>query len=144
MATTLAPSLSLLFSLLADRPQAGAAASQTIHDGFKWANVRRAQEAFQIKDKAFARIIGVSDRTLTRTKRDKASLDPVASDRLYRALRVLKMAVDLFEDVPPAVRWLQRPQPGLGGKVPMDMLDTDPGSRAVETLLGQLEYGVLP
>lgn len=148
MAKPLAPSLKPLFSLVEDRPQTGAAVAADavthIRDGFKWVEAKRCQETFQIKDKVFARIIGISDRTLTRTKREKASLDPVASDRLYRMLRVLKLAVTVFEDLPRAIRWLQREQPGLAGKVPLSLLDTDPGTNAVETLLTQLEYGVLP
>ncbi len=148
MAKPRAPSLSPLFSLVADKPHASAAVTSDvvarIRGGFMWVEVKRCQETFQIKDKVFARIIGISDRTLTRTKRDKVSLDPVASDRLYRMLRVLKLAVTAFEDVPRAVRWLQREQPGLAGQVPLSLLDTDPGTLAVETLLTQLEYGVLP
>ena len=92
----------------------------------------------------FAKIIGISDRTLTRTRRNKATLDPIASDRLYRTAKVLGLAVDVFEDLPGAVRWLQREQSGLDGKVPLTLLDTEPGTQAVETLLNQLEYGVLP
>lgn len=115
-----------------------------IREGFRWADVQRYQESFQIKDKMFAKIIGISDRTLTRTRRNKATLDPIASDRLYRTAKVLGLAVDVFEDLPGAVRWLQREQSGLDGKVPLTLLDTEPGTQAVETLLNQLEYGVLP
>lgn len=148
MAKQPGPSLKPLFSLVEDKPQASVAVTSDvvahIRGGFKWVEAKRCQETFQIKDKVFARIIGISDRTLTRTKRDKAILDPVASDRLYRMLRVLKLAVTVFEDLPRAIRWLQREQPGLAGKVPLSLLDTDPGTEAVEALLTQLEYGVLP
>lgn len=146
MATTRHSRSRPLFSVVADRAQTGAVDDAVIHirKGFKWIEVKRYQEALNIKDKAFARIIGVSDRTLTRTKRDKISLDSVASDRLYRMLRVLKLAATVFEDLPRAIQWLQREQPGLNGKVPLSLLDTDPGTQAVEALLRQLEYGVLP
>ena len=40
--------------------------------------------------------------------------------------------------------WLRRPQPGLAGGIPLDLLDTEPGSRAVARLLTQIEHGVLP
>jgi putative toxin-antitoxin system antitoxin component (TIGR02293 family) len=114
-----------------------------IREGYPWAEVHRYQQSFQITDKAFARLIGVSDRTLTRTRKTKGSLDPVASDRFYRTAKVLKLAVDVFENLPRAVSWLQREQPGLEGNAPFSLLDTGPGAQAVETLLNQLEYGVL-
>ncbi len=137
-----------LYSLVGEGSNQGTAASSVVIDrireGFQWPEVQRYQESFQIKDKMFARIIGVSDRTLTRTRRNKAALDPIASDRLYRTAKVLSFAVDVFEDLPRAVRWLQREQPGLDGKAPLALLDTEPGTHEVKTLLTQLEYGVLP
>lgn len=137
-----------LFSLVGEAPEGGALATSDavghIRGGFRWAEVHRYQESFQITDKVFAKIIGVSDRTLTRTRRNKAALDPVASDRFYRTAKVLRLAAGVFEDLERAVSWLQREQPGLDGKIPLTLLDTEPGTHAVETLLTQLEYGVLP
>ena len=141
------PRVPLTHSLVRDRPEGAIAASKAIDQirgGYRWGTVHGYQEAFQIKDKLFAKIIGISDRTLTRTKKTGAALDAVASDRMYRAAKVLELAVDVFEDVPRAVSWLSREQPGLDGKVPLALLDTGPGTQAVETLLTQLEYGVLP
>jgi putative toxin-antitoxin system antitoxin component (TIGR02293 family) len=115
-----------------------------IREGYPWAEVHRYQQSFQITDKVFARLIGVSDRTLTRTRKTRAALDPVASDRFYRTAKVLKLAVDVFENLPRAVSWLQREQPGLEGNAPFSLLDTGPGAQAVATLLTQLEYDVLP
>ncbi|MBI2386966.1 MAG: DUF2384 domain-containing protein [Elusimicrobia bacterium] len=135
-------------SVIGEAPEKGAHATadavDRIRGGFRWADVSLYQESFRIKDKMFARIIGVSDRTLTRTRRNKAFLDPVASDRFYRTAKVLRLAADVFEDLERAVSWLQREQPGLGGQIPLTLLDTEPGTHAVETLLTQLEYGVLP
>jgi len=137
-----------LYSFVGEAPERGAVtaadAIDHIRGGFRWEEVRRYQESFQIKDRQFAKILGVSDRTLTRTRRKKAPLDSIASDRFYRTAKVLGLAAGVFEGVPRAVRWLQREQPGLGGKVPLSLLDTEPGVHAVETLLTQLEHGVLP
>jgi putative toxin-antitoxin system antitoxin component (TIGR02293 family) len=136
------------FSLVGETSAAGASvmssAIDQIRSGYHWSTVHRYQTAFQLTDKAFSRLIGVSDRTLTRIKRTRGPLDPVASDRLYRAAKVLELAVDVIESVPGAVSWLSRAQLGLGGQVPMALLDTEPGAKAVETLLLQIEYGILP
>lgn len=136
------------YFFLLGEPTSGSTTSGKVIDcirkGYSWTIVHRCQKDFGIKDDALAQIIGVSGRTLTRTKKAGAVLDPIASDRFYRAVKVFRLAMKVFENRESAVRWLQREQPGLGGKIPMTLLDTEPGTHAVETLLGQLEYGVLP
>ena len=41
-----------------------------------------------------------------------------------------------------AVEWLRTQNRALGGKLPMDRLDTDLGAREVEDILGRIAYGV--
>jgi putative toxin-antitoxin system antitoxin component (TIGR02293 family) len=38
--------------------------------------------------------------------------------------------------------WLKRPNRGLNGHVPVDLLDTDTGTEQVVELLDRIEYGV--
>ena len=45
-------------------------------------------------------------------------------------------------DVEKAARWLQRPNRALGGKQPLQCLDTDLGAPQVETILHRLAHGV--
>ena len=115
-----------------------------IRNGFEWERVERFQKDYGLKDERVARIIGISDRTLTRHRKEREPLDSVASDRFYRAERILELATSVFEDKDEAMRWLRRPQPGLSNMIPLEILDTEPGSHAVQTLLTQIEYGVLP
>lgn len=115
-----------------------------IRKGYSWKMVVSFQKAYKLKDKRFARIIGISDRTLTRHRKEEEPLDSVASDRFYRMAKVVELAAIVFENKDQAMRWLQRPQPGLSNMIPLDMLDTEPGSHAVERLLTQIEHGVLP
>jgi putative toxin-antitoxin system antitoxin component (TIGR02293 family) len=115
-----------------------------IRNGFGWERVERFQTHYGLKDERVARIIGLSDRTLTRHRKKREPLDSVASDRFYRAERILEFATSVFEDKEEAMRWLRRPQPGLSNMIPLEILDTEPGSHAVQTLLTQIEYGVLP
>ena len=48
----------------------------------------------------------------------------------------------MLEDEAAALHWLKRPQIGLGGRVPLTMLTTDPGRDQVEKLLLRIEHGV--
>lgn len=95
-----------------------------------------------VSDAELAQLLGVNERTLSRARTGRATLDPVASDRLYRAVRVVALAIDTIEDRDNAVRWLKRPQVGLGGTAPLALMTTDAGCTEVERLLLRIEHGV--
>ena len=61
-----------------------------------------------------------------------------------RLARLFERAVDILGGEEEARRWLEREQWGLGGAVPLQHAKTEPGAREVETLLGRIDYGVLP
>lgn len=100
------------------------------------------KELLGVSNESLAQLLGMSVRTFARLDRAKGVLDAVSSDRLHRVARLVGMAVDVLEDEAAAVRWLKMPQHALGDAVPLDLLGTDVGARAVEVLLGRMEYGV--
>jgi putative toxin-antitoxin system antitoxin component (TIGR02293 family) len=121
-----------------------------IKKGMPWAALYHVKKAYDLPDEAIARVIGVSARTVVRrrTTPEKAEstakrLSPVESDRLYRFARIVALAEDVFESRDDAIEWLKSAQHGLGGAVPMAMLQTDAGSREVEELLLRIEHGVI-
>jgi putative toxin-antitoxin system antitoxin component (TIGR02293 family) len=59
-----------------------------------------------------------------------------------RLARVAAQAQDVFESAETATRWLKRPNRGLNGRAPVDLLDTDVGTEQVVELLDRIEYGV--
>jgi len=63
------------------------------------------------------------------------------SDRLSRLARIVALAKHYLADVPAANRWLKRPNAALGGKTPRELMDTEPGVRDVENVLGRIAYG---
>jgi putative toxin-antitoxin system antitoxin component (TIGR02293 family) len=56
--------------------------------------------------------------------------------------RVAAQAQDVFESADTATSWLKRPNRGLNGHAPVDLLDTDAGTEQVVELLDRIEYGV--
>ena len=114
-----------------------------IRQGLPWASARHAKETLELSDEVFASLLEASLRTLSRWKKSRKRLSLVASDRLYRLALIVSLASEVFEDRARALRWLQRPQTGLGGRVPLEMIRTEAGAREVENLLGRLEYGVV-
>lgn len=95
-----------------------------------------------ITDEELARLLGISGKTLSRHRASGGSLDPVSSDRLYRAARIAALAGDVLESRESAVSWFGRPQIGLGNRIPLDLLSTDAGADEVERLLLRIEHGV--
>ena len=67
---------------------------------------------------------------------------PFTSDRLYRLSKAIAVAEEVLEGTDNAMSWLRRPQPALGGRVPLDLLVTQAGADQVETLLRRIDYGV--
>jgi putative toxin-antitoxin system antitoxin component (TIGR02293 family) len=125
--------------------EAGDAAQivRQIRSGFPYSRLARFQKATRLPLEQIARFVGIPLRTLTR-RASEGRLRPDESDRVLRAARVFDMAAELFEgDVPAARQWLETPQPGLGGEVPLEFASTDIGAREVENLIGRLEHGVV-
>jgi putative toxin-antitoxin system antitoxin component (TIGR02293 family) len=59
-----------------------------------------------------------------------------------RVARVLAAAEETFGSQEKAGAWLRRPTVALAGERPLELLDTDEGSREVETLLGRISHGI--
>jgi putative toxin-antitoxin system antitoxin component (TIGR02293 family) len=64
------------------------------------------------------------------------------SDRLVRLARVVVLADEVFGDPVKAHRWLRKPNRGLCGRIPLDLLRTGVGARAVEDVLQRIPHGV--
>jgi putative toxin-antitoxin system antitoxin component (TIGR02293 family) len=86
-------------------------------------------------------MLGISKATLQRRK-NEGRLDQAESDRVLRYARLMGKAVAVFESEESARQWLNSPQFGLGGAVPLQYAETEVGAREVENLLGRIEYGV--
>ncbi len=89
-----------------------------------------------------ADIVRIAPRTLTR-RRQEGRLRPDESDRLLRAARLFARALALFEgDTAAARRWLESPQPALGGAVPAELARSEVGTLEVERAIGRIQHGV--
>ena len=86
--------------------------------------------------------IGIPQRTLTRRMQRHARLTAAESDRTVRLAQVYTNAVDTLGSEEKAAQWLKTPNRALRGARPLDQLDTDPGVREVEDVLGRIAYGV--
>jgi putative toxin-antitoxin system antitoxin component (TIGR02293 family) len=91
---------------------------------------------------AVAKLLGISERTLSRRVTSNSRLTAAESDRIVRLARVLALAQETLGTGEKASRWLQTTNRALEGDKPIDRLDTDIGVRSVEQVLGRIEYGL--
>lgn len=93
--------------------------------------------------RAFARALGVSERTITRRKtRPSDPLPPQQSDRLLVLAETYDLAVRALDGEDRARAWLTRPHRLLDGESPVARLDTLAGAREVQTVLYHVEFGM--
>lgn len=99
-------------------------------------------EELSIERKTLARVVGISDRTLSRRIASASRLSAEESDRTVRLARVIALAKETLGSSRKASLWLQTPNRALEEQQPLDLLDTDAGVRSVETVLGRIAYGI--
>lgn len=99
-------------------------------------------ERLDLSQAEIAGKIGIPLRTLTRRMASDARLTAVESDRTVRLAQVYATAVETLGTGEKATAWLKTPNRALRGVRPLDQLDTDPGVREVEEILGRIAYGV--
>jgi len=114
-----------------------------IRKGIPFTAIRAVKAKLEMSDSEFAKILGMSLRTLHRKKETHQKLSITEGDRLYRVLRIFALAGEVLESDEMAKRWLHKPQHGLGGRVPMELIQTEAGAREVEDLLEKIEFGVI-
>jgi putative toxin-antitoxin system antitoxin component (TIGR02293 family) len=111
-----------------------------IRDGFPQEVVGEVMQAAGLTLKELAASLDLSPRSLQRRRRE-GRLARYESDRLYRLARIVALAKQYLGDSETASGWLRRRNRALGGSTPLQLIDTEPGARAVENVLGRIAYG---
>lgn len=116
--------------------------AQLVREGLPAISVTALAQRLYLGTNAVSRILGIPQRTLTRRLSEGSLLTSAESDRTVRLARVYANAVEMLGEREKAVEWLGTANRALGGEKPLDLLDTDTGSRMVEDILGRIAYGV--
>jgi len=112
---------------------------EAIREGFPSAVVEELMGASGLTLKELADSLDLSPRSLQR--RRSGRLARFESDRLYRLARIVALAQESLGSRERAMHWLKRGNRALGGVAPIAAIDTEPGARQVENVLGRIAYG---
>jgi putative toxin-antitoxin system antitoxin component (TIGR02293 family) len=120
----------------------GGALAELVREGLPAESLFQLARRLDLGQAELAAKIGIPQRTLTRRLTRKAKLTAAESDRTVRLARVFANAAETLGSESKASLWLKTPNRALRGGRPLDQLDTDPGVREVEDVLGRISYGV--
>ena len=122
-------------------PQSELEFVEQIRAGLPYGAVERLREELGLSLAELAEALSISTRTLNR-RRQSESLNAEESDRVFRIARVYAHALSVLEGRERAVAWFKKENRALGGRVPLEMFDTDMGAEMVDDVLTKIEYGV--
>ncbi len=96
--------------------------------------------ALGIGKETLARKLNINAQTLR--KRKSRILSPDEAEKSLRVTRVFVAAIEVLGSEEEARQWLGEAVMALGGKRPVDLLDTDVGAQEVGNLLNCIKWGV--
>ena len=128
-------------SILRLRTTSSAELRDAIRSGLPFSAFEALTKQLEISPQRFTAVFGIPPRTVARRK-EARHLNPQESDRLYRVASTLSQAVEVLGSIDKARLWLKTPNRALGCEMPLDLLDTDIGTRQVEEVLLRLNYGI--
>jgi putative toxin-antitoxin system antitoxin component (TIGR02293 family) len=114
--------------------------SNAIRQGFRHEVVEELMRVSGLTLKELADALDLSPRSLQRRRRT-GRLARFESDRLYRLARIVALAEESLGERQSVTHWLKSSNRALGGIAPIHAIDTEPGAREVENVLGRIAYG---
>jgi len=112
-----------------------------VREGLPYSTLELLQASVELSAAEMAKALGIPERTLARRKTE-GKLTAEESDRLDRVTRIFHLGKDVLGEEAKIRSWLNAPNRSLGGVVPLELLDTDRGVRAIEEVLFRIEHGM--
>jgi len=110
--------------------------------GYPFTAFESVRKEIDLPQKQLSEIVGMTESTLARRKRDNQPLTAIESDRLYRVARITALAFEVFGDEDKARIWMKRPNDVLDGEIPLNLLETEIGANQVSDELLRILYGI--
>jgi putative toxin-antitoxin system antitoxin component (TIGR02293 family) len=110
--------------------------------GYPFAAFESVLKEIDLQQKQLSEILGMTESTLARRKRDRQAFTTIESDRLYRVARITALAFEVFGDENKARIWMKRSNDVMDGDIPLALLETEIGASQVEDELLRILYGI--
>lgn len=114
---------------------------ERVREGLPYACLKAVAGRYHIGRDSLLAVLHLPLRTLARRKASRR-LRADESDRLLRVSRIGALAETVLGGSERAGGWLNRANRALGGRAPLDLLDTDVGAVEVEAVLLRIAHGV--
>jgi putative toxin-antitoxin system antitoxin component (TIGR02293 family) len=102
------------------------------------------ENILSVKPKEMARLLSVSVKTIERYKCDhEKKLNPAISERILKIAMVKERCEEVFEDANICAQWVKSENVALGGRTPLDLMESDFGIDMILTELGRIEHGIV-
>ncbi len=88
-------------------------------------------------------IFAISFKTVQPYKNEKKLLNPRISEAALKILQLFAKGIEIFNSSNSFVRWLEKLSIGLGGILPISIMNTNTGIDLIEEELIRIEYGAL-
>ena len=111
---------------------------ETIRKGVGMQIFEQIAIAIGVGKETLAAKLNINAQTLRKRKSRVLSADE--AEKSLRAARVFAFATEVLGSEDEARYWLNQQIPALGGKRPLDLLDTDVGAHEVTNLLGCIKW----
>ena len=111
---------------------------ETIRHGIATQVFEQIATAIGVGKETLARKLNMNAQTLRKRKSRMLSADE--AEKSLRVARVFAFATDVLGSEDEARSWLNQEIPALGGKRPLDLLDTDLGAHEVTNLLNCIKW----
>ncbi|WP_394823242.1 antitoxin Xre/MbcA/ParS toxin-binding domain-containing protein [Pendulispora albinea] len=112
-----------------------------VREGLPYQALEAITRKLDLSVDATTKSLQLPKRTLSRRKKSQR-LDALQSERVLRLAHVATRATEILGSETRARSWLLAENRALGGDRPIDLLDTDIGTQAVEDVLVRVEHGV--
>lgn len=119
-----------------------ASAIERIARGLEWADAEFVAKKLGVPLDRFSVLIGVPRSTFFRRQAEGRFAES-ESEHIMRFARLWQVASEVFRTEAAAQSWLNRPQVGLDGNVPLDYAKSELGARVVEDLMMRVHRGIL-
>jgi putative toxin-antitoxin system antitoxin component (TIGR02293 family) len=98
-------------------------------------------ESLGLSTLEISRVVGISEKTMRRKESKAENLAVAEADRTMRLMRITSEAAEAIGDLDKALIWMRSPSRFLGGKTPLEMIETEGGVGLVRQSLGAIAYG---